>query len=227
VNFWTAETGGSSGCQVVDDVATFDAGRFSVVLPDTCTQFVQSTPDVWVQVLLDGVSFGRTVVGAVPFAVEASHAVAADTAAAATGALRTELDGLSSPFTKVQLKAITTPFALPVSTFTKIPFATEVFDDQNEYDLATSTFTATLAGDYLVCASMANLPAGFEVDAFVGGTRSRPVVYDSVAGAGTGCGIFRLTAAQTLDLRVWSAAATGAAVANSALWDTISISRLR
>lgn len=226
VNFWTAATGGSSGCQIVDDTATRDNGRFSIVLPDTCTQMVQSTPDIWAQVLLDGVSFGRTAVGAVPFAVEASHAVTADTASGASGTLQTTLDGLTAPFSKVLVHAVT-PFALPASTFTKIPYLTETFDDQNEFDPTTSQFTATVAGDYLVCASITGMPVGFEVDAYVGTTRTRPIVYDTVASAGTGCGVVRLAAAQTLDLRAYSTAGTGATINSNTLWDTLSISRMR
>ena len=52
-------------------------GRFRVTLDDACADGVASEPDVWVQVLVDAVSLGRTKMGAVPYALEAARASAA------------------------------------------------------------------------------------------------------------------------------------------------------
>src|SRR5262245_35175914 len=37
---------------------------------------------------------------------------------------------------------------------TKVPYSTPEYDDLNEYDFSTKTFTVKNAGDYLVCASL-------------------------------------------------------------------------
>jgi hypothetical protein len=123
VNFWSAATGGTTPlCQTASASITLDAGRFSVALPDTCTDVVKANKDAWVDVLVDGVSLGRTKLGAVPYAVEAAHATSADTATSATsattatnattaatanaagGALKTTIDGLAA---KADLPKIT------------------------------------------------------------------------------------------------------------------------
>lgn len=52
-------------------------GRFRVTLIDDCTDGVADNPDIWVQVLVDAVSLGRTKLGAVPYALEAGRASAA------------------------------------------------------------------------------------------------------------------------------------------------------
>lgn len=49
-------------------------GVFSLPLADTCTSMVQSTPDLWIEVVVDGQPLGRSKLGAVPFAVEAQRA---------------------------------------------------------------------------------------------------------------------------------------------------------
>jgi hypothetical protein len=84
VAFWPAATGGTTpACQTASTAIALDAGRFSIALPDACRTPVQASGDTWVEVLVDGASLGRTKLGAVPYAVEANHAVNADNASAA------------------------------------------------------------------------------------------------------------------------------------------------
>ena len=81
VKFWGSESGGSSPlCTSNSQPITLQQGRFTVTLPDECTDAVQVEADVWVEILVDGSSLGRTKTGAVPYAVEASHATASDSA---------------------------------------------------------------------------------------------------------------------------------------------------
>lgn len=73
-------------------------GRFSVVLPGECAQAVRDTPDLWSEATVGG---GKTVlprvhVGAVPYALEADSAKVAGSAAAATGALKSAIDGIAT-----------------------------------------------------------------------------------------------------------------------------------
>jgi hypothetical protein len=51
-----------------------------VVLPDACVTAAHAKADLWVDVSVDGASIGRTKLGAVPYAVEAEHAVSATNA---------------------------------------------------------------------------------------------------------------------------------------------------
>lgn len=50
------------------------AGRFQVPLPEDCVGVVRDNGDLWLEVLIDGASLGRTPLGAVPYAVSAGSA---------------------------------------------------------------------------------------------------------------------------------------------------------
>jgi len=80
VAFWDAATDGNSLCTSGESTVTLGpGGRFSVALPNECTDAVGAEPDTWVEVLVDGVSLGRAKSGAVPYAVEADHSDSATT----------------------------------------------------------------------------------------------------------------------------------------------------
>jgi hypothetical protein len=79
-------TGGNVQCTVGPTATALANGGFRLALPDTCTAAVHATPDLWIEVDVDGSSLGRTKLGAVPFAVEADHAKTADSATNATNA---------------------------------------------------------------------------------------------------------------------------------------------
>jgi len=49
-------------------------GRFQVVLDAACAGVVRSTPDLWLEIEVNGGSLGRTKLSAVPFAIEANRA---------------------------------------------------------------------------------------------------------------------------------------------------------
>lgn len=84
VRFWDAASGGGSLCSSDEESVTLNQGRFSVALPDDCTDEVGRERDIWVEVVVDSTSLGRAKAGAVPYAVEANHA------------MRTELPALVS-----------------------------------------------------------------------------------------------------------------------------------
>ncbi|MBN1609019.1 MAG: hypothetical protein JW940_20495 [Polyangiaceae bacterium] len=74
VKFWATESGGDEAlCTNNGEEVTLVNGRFSVALPDGCTDEVKANPDLWVEVRVDGASLGRAKAGAVPFAVEAGN----------------------------------------------------------------------------------------------------------------------------------------------------------
>lgn len=55
-------------------------GHFSVQLPDECTAAVAANPELQAHVFVDDADTGATRLGAVPYAVEANHAVSSDVA---------------------------------------------------------------------------------------------------------------------------------------------------
>lgn len=62
--------------------ATVTSGRFQVVLDNACTAVVRATPDLWLEIEVNGSSLGRTKLSAVPFAIEANRASGLTPAAA-------------------------------------------------------------------------------------------------------------------------------------------------
>jgi hypothetical protein len=75
-------TGGAhQACNVPATSMTPVNGRFSITLDTTtCVAAVRANPDLWVAIDLDGAPLPRTHLGAVPYAIEATHATNADSA---------------------------------------------------------------------------------------------------------------------------------------------------
>ena len=243
VKFWN-DAAASDAANLLCDTGTpsltpLTNGRFTTGLPDKCTTQVGTNSGIWAEVLVGPsaaatASLGRAKIGAVPFAVEANHAVEAGhaasadgattaaTASAAGGALKTTIDGLAAASTKVSVNGIT-PFAIPAQTFVKVPYLTEAVDDTNEFNVGTSVFTAAQTGDYQICASLSTAGSA-ELDLFVNNVRER--AFAAITGVGTGCRITRLTAGQTADVRVFAGPAVGT-ISSDANWDWLTITRLR
>jgi microcystin-dependent protein len=96
VRFWSAKSGGTTLCTSGElDNVQLNLGRFSIALPDECTQAVKSTPEAYVEVVLDQSSLGRAKASAVPYAVESAHALLA-TDATKSGALDQRIAALES-----------------------------------------------------------------------------------------------------------------------------------
>jgi hypothetical protein len=81
LTFWDAATAGNQKCTAGPTATALVAGTFQLALPDACTAAVHASPDLWVELFVNGASLGRTKLGAVPFAVEAAHASVATSAA--------------------------------------------------------------------------------------------------------------------------------------------------
>lgn len=122
VMFWGVQSGGTSPlCTSSQQTVTLQNGRFSVPLPDSCTEVVKSTTNLWVEVAVDDKRLDRTAVGAVPYAVEAAHVIAADSAASAasaSGALDRRIAALekTAPAPEVLSAASEKPETLPDDT---------------------------------------------------------------------------------------------------------------
>jgi hypothetical protein len=97
VTVWDALKDGNKVCEASAEKVKPIAGRFQLPLPD-CQAAVGASPELWLEAVIDGSSLGRTKLGAVPYAVEANHAAAADTAAQGSplatqlAALRADVD---------------------------------------------------------------------------------------------------------------------------------------
>lgn len=68
-------------CITSAPAAPVTGGRFQVTLDNACTAAVRATPDLWIEVEVNGSSLGRTKISAVPFAVEAGRAAELTSAA--------------------------------------------------------------------------------------------------------------------------------------------------
>jgi hypothetical protein len=93
VALWDAVSGGNKLCETSSQPIALVRGRFEVVLPDDCVDQVKTKADTWVEVIVDGAPLPRAKIGAVPYAVEAGHAMSADSA---TGALEQRISALEN-----------------------------------------------------------------------------------------------------------------------------------
>ena len=164
VKLWNDPTA-SAAANLLCDTMTPSAvaltnGRFSITLPDKCTSQVSANSGVWAEVIVgptanSTASLGRAKIGAVPFAVEANHAVSADSATAAataSGALATQLAQIQSAMHPASAfhAYVKTATSIPNAAFTPVAFDTVEFDLASEYVAASGTFTPKQPGYYLI-----------------------------------------------------------------------------
>ncbi len=85
---YDAHAGGTivQDCTVMSRTVNLTGGQFQIQPPAACSAQMKATPDLWLEVQVDGTSLGRAKLGAVPCALEAGHAVSADLATNATNA---------------------------------------------------------------------------------------------------------------------------------------------
>ena len=96
------------------------------------------------------------------------------------------------------------PFTLNSGPFTKITFASELYDDKSEYDLASHTFSPQEDGDYEICArsrlNNSNVDSAELVLFRNGGVEASLFGPDSDGGAG--CRTVRLSSGDEVDVRI-------------------------
>jgi hypothetical protein len=92
-----APEAGRQLCTSSTEKVPVEVGRFRLELSPECVAALAATPDAWMALSFKDASGiphdlpGRTKVGAVPYALEANHALAANQASAAAGALQQTL----------------------------------------------------------------------------------------------------------------------------------------
>lgn len=101
VRFWESEEASRALCTGELASAEVRSGRFQVPLPAECVDAVKANPNLFVDVTVEGASLGRTKLGAVPYAIEAGHAMTADEA---SGALAARLDGFDDQLADVEAR---------------------------------------------------------------------------------------------------------------------------
>jgi hypothetical protein len=152
VSLYDAATNGNLLCQFASAPVSVTNGHFSVPLPDTCTTAIGANANTWIDIVVDGADTGRAAVGAVPYAVEANHAVNADNASNAKGPLATQitqLQGVTHPPSAFHA-ILTNPTTIPSNVSTTVVFNSKDYDLASEYSATTGVFTATNDGYYIV-----------------------------------------------------------------------------
>lgn len=107
VSLFGAVTGGSALCSTSTLQVPLTAGRFRVELPSGsqgCREAVVNNPDTWVELTVDGTTFPRSKVGAVPYAIEADHS---KSATSVTGGQADALTQLSATVASLQASIAT------------------------------------------------------------------------------------------------------------------------
>jgi hypothetical protein len=85
LNLWAdGTTAGTPLCQTVASTASVTGGRFRIALAGLCKAALNQNNSAWIEVVDGATSVGRAKIGAVPYAVEADHAVAATSAGTAS-----------------------------------------------------------------------------------------------------------------------------------------------
>jgi hypothetical protein len=126
-------------------------GRFRIPLDAGCVAAIHANADTYIEAIDNGVSLGRAKNGAVPYAIEAAHAVSASSAADG-GPLATTLTTLQgqthapSAFAAIR----STAQSIPTKTVTTVLYDTVQFELAGEYSSSTGQFTPKAAGVYLV-----------------------------------------------------------------------------
>ena len=67
VVLWDAATSGKQKCTTVPTAMNLVQGRFRLALNKSCVAIIQDNSELWVEVVVDGTSMGRTKIGAVPY----------------------------------------------------------------------------------------------------------------------------------------------------------------
>jgi hypothetical protein len=144
-----------------------------------------------------------------------------DARPADTASADTAIDAPAVPPAAVSAYGTAT-FAAPSTTFTKVVFTTEQYDDRDEYDPTTGRFTSMHGGDYLVCASVYIPNVYFEIDLYKNNVRGR--AFGVSTGVAGGCQPVRLAAGDYIEVWLYQYGSSSVTINDSpeGTWLTIS-----
>ncbi len=120
-----------------------------------------------------------------------------------------------------------TSFNVPHAVLTKVPYSSESYDRQNEYDPSTNyRFTASKAGDYLVCASLAAPSSfGFLLLIFKNGVIEKGFVGGGYLYA-SGCRITHLEANDYIEIFIYQGSGITKTFSPDIYWDWLTINKI-
>jgi len=159
LQIYSVATAGTTLCGSAPVAVTLVGGAFSVPLGDACTAVVRANPDLWIDVLIDGASVGRTKLGAVPYSIESDHAVTATratnadiaaTANAAGGTLATAISTLDASVTALTGRFDLHVFAKPGNNGS---VSCDTFCAGSQWGTVGTCVGANLTGVYIACAT--------------------------------------------------------------------------
>jgi hypothetical protein len=141
------------------------------------------------------------------------------------------LDGRLSPLAAARGKASYADIgslSIAPTTFTTVPYTTKLYDDRGEFSATSHAFTASTAGDYEICASLAfqQSVTNGELDVFINGKRERAIAQGIIVASGTslsGCRTVRVASGDVIDVRVYHSGATTIQPTTDDYWDWITI----
>ena len=119
-------------------------------------------------------------------------------------------------------------FTMAAGTFVKVPYTGEIYDENGEFDVSTSTFTAKTAGDYEVCASFDIRIATFrtEIDVYKNGNREKGLAY-TLGATGGHCRVLRLAANDQINIYAYQESGTSQTITVlDPLWDWFQVTKL-
>lgn len=200
VEVFDAATKGKRVCDASLDSVKPVSGRFQIELPEACAAAVHASPDLWIDVKVDGSSLGRTKLGAVPYALEAERA------SVATGELEERLSELEARIgprsaLRASLKDKENLKLTSGAPAVVVPFETVEFDLGAELDLAQHAFVPNVAGYYYVACTLTfegpiNGAQYFRAQIYVDGEQREIAGYETTPSTSsrTASGVFRLEA---------------------------------
>lgn len=121
-----------------------------------------------------------------------------------------------------------TSFNVPHGVSTKIPYSSESFDNQNEYDPSTNyRFTAAKTGDYLVCASLA-APSSFSftLAIYKNGVLERGFAQSVGIAFATGCQVIHLEANEYIEMFVYQVTGSTKTFSPDDYWSWLTINKI-
>jgi|GEM_PF-7007885 len=121
-----------------------------------------------------------------------------------------------------------TSFNVPTGIPTKVPYSSESYDRQNEYDPSTNyRFTAAKSGDYLVCASLiAPSSFSFWLHIFKNGVAEKGLGPSSGSTIAHGCGVIHLEANDYIEIFVGQSTGSTRTFSPYTGWDWLTINKI-
>jgi hypothetical protein len=117
----------------------------------------------------------------------------------------------------------TTAFSIPTSKFVTIPYASELYDDHDNFNPATHRYTVGINSDYEICASLyvSNSTDFIELNLVRSGVRDKAISLRAIAS--NGCRVTRALVGDTIEIQAHSLSATDTSVDSNISWNWLTV----